>query len=152
MQLHHIWGMYSHHQKISRHYVSHLEQERRRREQELRLQRQRELWRERARNTVGDRASAVVSLDAAVGVSFRLVDDNGRTHGPRYEFLGDVRQHGRQKHHLVCDGRGRELWIVASVRVRIVARQVEDPHSHACRALKAAHRMAIRNDYNERNP
>lgn len=85
----------------------------------------------------------------STGSHVRRVDEHGRTYGPRLLVIGKsaISTLGH-KLHLVEAPDGRKFHLRHDARVRIVARQAEDLHSAACRALKAQWRLT-RNDTTE---
>jgi hypothetical protein len=99
--------------------------------------------------TVGDRTSQVTTVAGATRRHFRLVDKHGKAIGPRLQRTGLHRDSDcfyERWEYQVTDDKGRQSWLDGAARVRLVARQAEDAHSRACRALKAQWRHAIRTE------
>lgn len=86
----------------------------------------------------------------APGFHVRQVDDHGSTYGPRLLVVDHKATISALGYDLTLVERpnGQRFHLAHDARVRLVVRQAEDPHSIACRALKAQWRMT-RNDRSE---
>lgn len=94
----------------------------------------------RAPPTAGDRANQVRALATCGSRPFRLVDSTGRSRGPRYRNLADIKPKPMHDRYLCEDQHGRRIWLSGTTRVRTVDRQPETVHSQASRIINQLHR------------
>jgi hypothetical protein len=108
---------------------------------------QRARWRNSAIRTIADAARPAHYLSPTLTAHFRRVDQHGKVFGPRLQLTGERWMYRNQDVLVAQDDRGRTHSLKTGCRIRVVKRQPEDPHSAACRALKAQWRIS-RNDNN----